>query len=155
MLWSSARIRVEISQILQWTFGRRKCSREALVVYHIVVMHSPCTLACPTLSVWIWSCVQVHGLGLRTQTRGFKGEARDQKNKIWERICWFRLDFWFFLVLHCVTWFWGRKPQKHMCFFGFRRFPIAKSCLNPGSFWFFIQKPKNTCFFLFSPFPNH
>ena len=114
-------------------------------------MHSPCTLACPTLS--FWSCIQVHGLGLRTQTRGFKEAARNQKpkkTKIWERIFWFRLGFWFLWIYSVFFGFWVEKPQKkNTCVF--LVFAVSRSpnrAKKLAIFWFFTQKPKKTCVFL-------
>ena len=108
-------------------------------MYHIVVMHSQCTLACPTLSVC--SCIQVPGLRLRTQTRGFKEQARDQKNKIRRVFGVFGFTP-FFLVF-------GSKNQKNTCVF--LVFALSRSlnrAKTPAIFWFFTQKPKTHMFSL-------
>ena len=126
-------------------------------MYHIVVMHSQCTLACPTLL--FWSCIQVYGLGLRKQTRGFKEEARDQKNKKTKsgrvgETFWFRLDVWFF----CFTLFFGfgvEKLKKHVIFLVFAVSRSLNRARTLAVFVFFIQKPKNTCFFCFSARRHH
>ena len=111
-------------------------------------MHSQCTLACPTLSVW--SCIQVHGLGLRTETRGFKEATRNQKNKQPKPGTEsFGFGWIFFLVLHCVFWFLGRKTKRNTCLF--LVFVVSRSLLYRAKalaiFGFSFKNPKNTCVF--------
>ena len=132
-------------------------SQEALVVYHIVVMHSQCTLACPTLSVW--SPIQAHGLGLRTQTRGIKVEARDKKTKKtksarksfgfgWSFGTVFFLIFESTLLNRAKTpafFVFHSKTDKHMCFLvSCSNFSVAspKMCQHTDNSSFFPRKPK-------------
>ena len=46
---------------------------------------------------------------------------KNQKNTFWERIFWFRLDFWFFWFYTVFFWVFGSENQKTHVFFGFRR----------------------------------
>ena len=66
-------------------------------MYHIVVMHSQCILACPTLSVW--SCIQVHGLGL-IEHRLEASKRRPEKQNLGENLLVSAgfLFFWFYTV---------------------------------------------------------
>ena len=112
-------------------------------------MHSLCTLACPTLSVW--SCIQVHGLGLRTETRGFKEAARNQKTKkpkSGRESFGFGRIFGFFGFTLCFLVF-GSKNQKNA--YVFLVFAVSRS-LNRAKtlaiFGFSLKNQKNTCVLL-------
>ena len=118
-------------------------------MYHIIAMHSLCTLACPTLSVW--SCIQVHGLGLRTETRGFKEAARNQKTKkpkSGRESFGFGRIFGFFGFTLCFLVF-GSKNQKNA--YVFLVFAVSRS-LNRAKtlaiFGFSLKNQKNTCVLL-------
>ena len=118
-------------------------------MYHIIAMHSLCTLACPTLSVW--SCIQVHGLGLRTETRGFKEAARNQKTKkpkSGRESFGFGRIFGFFGFALCFLVF-GSKNQKNA--YVFLVFAVSRS-LNRAKtlaiFGFSLKNQKNTCVLL-------
>ena len=109
-------------------------------------MHSQCTLACPTL--FVWSCIQVHGLGLRTQTRGFKEAARNQKNtktKSGSESFGFGWIFGF-LVLHCCL-FLGRKTKKITHVFWVFTVSRSRNCAKTLAIFGFSLKTKNTCVF--------
>ena len=95
--------------------------------------------------------------GLRTQTRGFNEEARNQKPKnqnLGENLL-VSAGFLVFLVLHCIFWFFDRKTKKsHVCF-GFHGVTSLKNQQNQCFFLVFERKTKKKhVFFWFSLFPD-
>ena len=111
---------------------------------------SLCTLACPTLSVW--SCIQVHGLGLRTETRGLQRGGPKPKNpknqNLGENLLVSARIFGFFGFTLCFFVF-GSKNQKNA--YVVLVFAVSRS-LNRAKtlaiFGFSLKNQKNTCVLL-------
>ena len=146
MVRLSARSGVAISRILQQAADRRKCfPRSACRVSYNCDAFSV-HFGFPTLSVW--SYIQARGLEHRLEASMRRPETKNQKTKIWERIFWFRLDFWFFWFYTVFFGFCVKKPKNPMCFFGFHGVTSLKNQQNQCFFWFLSGKPKKTCVLL-------
>ena len=134
MVRLSARSGVAISRILQQAAGRRKCfPRSACRVSYNCDAFSV-HFGFPTLSVW--SYIQARGLEHRLEASMRRPETKNQKTKIWERIFWFQLDFWFFWFCIVFFGFLIEKPKKSH-FFWFSWCHVTEKPTKPMFFFRF------------------